>query len=56
MLDQPVTMKGKAKPWTLGNYLLLMKKGASSVKMGVAYTVNKVNVLCVYFRQLSAER
>ena len=38
VLDQPVTMKGKAKPWTLGNYLLLMKKGASSVKMGVAYT------------------
>lgn len=38
MLDQPITIKGKTKQWTLGNYLLLMKKGASSVKMGVAYT------------------
>lgn len=26
ILDEPITVKGKSRPWTLGNYLLLMKK------------------------------
>ena len=37
MLDESVTVKGKLKPWTLGNYLLLMKKSPSNVKLGVGY-------------------
>ncbi len=37
VLDEQVTIKGKSKPWTLGNYLLLMKKSPNSVKMGVGY-------------------
>ena len=28
-------MKGKEKPWTIGNYLLLTKKTASGLKIGV---------------------
>ena len=27
----------KKKPWTIGNYLLMMKKSPSSVKIGVGY-------------------
>lgn len=30
VLDEPVTLKGKAKRWTLGNYLLLMKKSPNN--------------------------
>ena len=37
VLDEDVTIKGKAKPWTLGNYLLLMKKSPNNVKMGIGY-------------------
>ena len=37
VLDESVTVKGMLKPWTLGNYLLLMKKSPSSVKLGVGY-------------------
>ena len=37
VLDESVTMKEKLKPWTLGNYLLLMKKSPSNVKLGVGY-------------------
>ena len=35
ILDEVIFIKGKSKPWTLGNYLLLMKKSPSSVKIGV---------------------
>ena len=37
VLNENVTIKGKLKPWTLGNYLLLMKKSPSNVKLGVGY-------------------
>ena len=37
VLDEKVTVKGNQKPWTLGNYLLLMKKSPSNVKLGVGY-------------------
>lgn len=37
ILDEDVTIKGRLKHWTLGNYLLLMKKSPSSVKLGVGY-------------------
>ena len=37
VLDEEVTVKGKTKPWTLGNYLLLMKKSPNHVKMGIGY-------------------
>ena len=37
VLDEEVTVKGKGKPWTLGNYLLLMKKSPNHVKMGIGY-------------------
>lgn len=37
VLNESVTVKGKQKPWTLGNYLLLMKKSPSNVKLGVGY-------------------
>lgn len=39
VLDSEVTIKGKQKPWTLGNYLLLMKKAPSAVKMGVGHVI-----------------
>ena len=29
VLNECVTVKGKVKPWTLGNYLLLMKKSSA---------------------------
>ena len=37
VLNENITVKGNSKPWTLGNYLLLMKKSPSSVKMGIGY-------------------
>ena len=37
VLDECMTIKGKLKPWTLGNYLLLMKKSPSTVKLGVGF-------------------
>lgn len=37
ILNRVVTVKGNKKPWTLGNYLLMMKKSPASVKIGVGY-------------------
>ena len=41
ILNEPVTVRGRntstVRPWTLGNYLLLMKKSPSHCKIGVAY-------------------
>ena len=36
IVNCPVTVKGK-KPWTIGSYLLMMKKSPSAVKIGVGY-------------------
>lgn len=40
VLDKEVTVKGKIKPWTLGNYLLLLKKSPYNIKMGVGYIMD----------------
>ena len=46
ILDEPITLKGKAKRWTLGNYLLLLKKAPSNVKLGIGYLpISKVHEL-----------
>lgn len=37
VLDEDIVVKGRHKPWTLGNYLLLMKKSPTAAKMGVGY-------------------
>ena len=41
ILNEPVTVRGRTtssvRPWTLGNYLLLMKKSPTLCKIGVAY-------------------
>ena len=36
IVDRPVSVKGKKKPWTMGSYLLMMKS-PSAVKIGVGY-------------------
>ena len=35
--DGNITTNGISRPWTLGNYLLLLRKNPASVKIGVAY-------------------
>lgn len=35
ILDEEITIGGKTKPWTLGNYILLMKKSPNNIKLGV---------------------
>lgn len=42
ILNESMTIAGKVKPWTLGNFLLLMKKSASSVKIGVCYIASSL--------------
>lgn len=37
VLDEEVTIKDKTKPWTLGNYLLVMRKSPNVVKLGIGY-------------------
>lgn len=48
VLDEDVILNDKARPWTLGRYLLLIKKAPSNVKMRVGYlSVSKVPS-CLY--------
>ena len=35
ILDEDITVGGKTKPWTIGNYILLMKKSPNNIKLGV---------------------
>ena len=35
ILNEQVSVNGKNRPWTVGNYLAMLRKGAASVKMGV---------------------
>jgi len=42
ILDEEVTINGKTRPWTLGNYLLLMKKSPANIKLGVGYRSKEV--------------
>ena len=44
ILNEPLKIKKKNKPWTIGNYLLLTKKSASTTKLGVGYADNQQNV------------
>ena len=37
VLDEDIVVKCRQKPWTLGNYLLLMKKSPATTKMGIGY-------------------
>ena len=34
ILNEQVSVNGKNRPWTVGNYLAMLRKGAGSVKMG----------------------
>lgn len=43
ILDEEVTINGKIRPWTLGNYLLLMKKSSANIKLGVGYRSSDTN-------------
>ena len=35
ILNEQVSVNEKNRPWTVGNYLAMLRKGAASVKMGV---------------------
>lgn len=37
ILDEAFVVKNESKEWTLGNYMSVMKKSASNIKLGVAY-------------------
>ena len=37
VLSEDININGKVKPWTLGRYLLLMKKSPSNVKLGIGH-------------------
>ena len=38
ILNESVLVNGKSRPWTVGNYLSMLRKGAGSVKIGVGST------------------
>lgn len=49
ILDEEVIVSGKTKPWTIGNYMLLMKRSPSKTKLGVGQvTPSDVNSDKVY--------
>ena len=35
ILNEQLSVNGKNRPWTVGNYLAMLRKGAASVRMGV---------------------
>ena len=37
ILNKPVKVKRKSKPWTIGRYLLLTKKSSYIAKLGIGY-------------------
>lgn len=39
VLDNEITISGRQRSWTLGNYLQLLKKSPSAVKMGVGHVM-----------------
>ena len=39
VLNDSISLRKKVVPWTLGHYLSLMKKSASSVRLGVGYVM-----------------
>ncbi len=38
IIDQPITIQGKEKEWTLGSYLRVLKKAPQNVKFGISAT------------------
>ena len=46
ILDEPLKLKTKRKPWTIGGYLLITKKSANCTKLGVSYADYQQNVSC----------
>lgn len=42
ILDEDIVVNRMRRPWTLGNYLSLLKKGGHAVKIGVSYVVDPV--------------
>lgn len=39
ILNEPITINGKVKPWTMGTYMQLLKKSAGNIKLGVGYII-----------------
>ena len=37
ILNADLIINGTKKKWTLGNYLLMLKKSANNIKMGIGY-------------------
>ena len=54
VLNQNLVVDGRRKEWSLGNYLLKVKKAPSQVKFGVAYRANVgcivLNCMCFEYR------
>lgn len=36
--NEPVSINRRQRPWTIGNYLAMLQKAATNVKIGVGYT------------------
>lgn len=41
ILDEDININGKVKLWTMGNYILLMKKSPCNIKLGVGYVLSE---------------
>ena len=37
ILNETVSVNGKQRPWTVGNYLAILHKSTSSIKLGIGY-------------------
>jgi len=37
ILNETVSVNGKKKPWTVGNYLAMLHRSPTSIKLGVGY-------------------
>ena len=42
-MNECVNINGKARPWTMGSYILHMKKSPRNIKLGVCYVVPEDN-------------
>jgi len=55
ILNETIAVDKNEKPWTLGNYLRMLKKSAATVKIGVGYVKTAVVIdlskeqVCLYF-------
>ena len=49
ILDEPVLLNGKQKEWNLGNYLLMLRKAANKIKLGVGHVIlqDDLDQVCV---------